>query len=405
MIRRPLCFLTGRITLQQRRRIEACKQLTCRRITTGTIIEAELVSPLNNDLKEAIKRHDQLLSGSPSKKEVRSSLEIIRRFQYQTEKWREAMETEEMLHHEHYESSLEMAQSHNRFGILNQNLEDYSKSQSHFERSLRYYIEFHPPDTFHEDIGEACNHLADVAAAKMELELALQWLERSEPHFRRHGESMFNVKDKEDVVNKKKLPHPELRKCLENKGQIFRLMNRHKEALEVYREIEENVLVDNQEPDQTLKLDLADSLFSVEKFRESEKLYMSVLDNIDSESLTAATIRHKLGLIDASPSESNGESAMFHFQTALALRKRMLGETHVNVAKILMSMGVVRHVLMGDSASALADFREALIIYRANSEFENDEDDIEVKKVLKNISLVQRDLKSSNFVCDTNRAE
>jgi len=413
MIRRGVSFLTRRTILWQEhpKVVVVSKQqfiLHHRNFSSGSMLEAEIVSPLEKDLKEALANHRQIfLGGAPTKKEIQESLETIRRFQYRMEKWEEALKTEEELHYDHYDSPLEMAQTHNRLAVLHQNLQNHSKSRSHFEASLRYFKEeVHPPNIFHAEIGEACNHLAALAAEEVELELAMRWLDRSEPHFRHHGKNMFEInEDDEDGENQKKEPaHPELRKCLENQGKILRFMGRHEEALQLYLEIEKNLLMDDKEPDRDLKLDMADCLLTLRRSNEAEELYISVLEEIDFESLTAAAIHHQLGLIDGDPSSDeggDGTTALMHFGIALALRRRLLGDAHLNVAKTLTAMGVVKHVFKKDPAASLADLREALIIYRTNSDFENDEDDPEVKKVLKNISLVQKDMQRPSFRSST----
>ena len=402
-------------------------------IQSGPMFEAELVSPLKkNDLEEALENHKLLLSSSSSnddddddditsnsaaaashsKMMIQSSLEKIRNHQFQMSLWQEALETEQELHTNHYEqhnnnnnnnnkSLLDdsMAKSHNRLGILNQRLLRYKDSQVHFETSLSKYQQLHI-DTFHVDIGEAWNALAALSAEQTELGQAMECLRFAEPHFRHSGQPLYSQ------LNPDSKPDPELRKILENQGQILRLQNQHGEALKLYREIEETLLLLPQQGggsssssssnlDRDLQLDLADCLLAIGDHDESKDLYNKVLTTLDPDTLMAAALSHQLGLIAAI--QNDPAEALNYFTISHLLRQRLLGDTHLLVGKTVNAMGAVQATLDKPGA-ALANFREALVIYRIHTEFENDEDDPEIKQVMKNISIVQRDMEQSTFV-------
>jgi tetratricopeptide (TPR) repeat protein len=345
---------------------------------------------LKKDLQSALERHRRLMTINNSKKassdEIQASLEQIRRLQFQMEQWEETLETEQELHETYYESPQDMAKSHNRLGILYQRLQQYADSQHHFETSLKLFQVIHT-DMFHIDVGEAWNSLAGLAAEQAELGQAMVYLGNAEPHFRHAGQHMF--RDLDDSIP----PHPELRKCLENRGHILRVMNQHREALVLYREIESVLL--GGEPDQNLKLDLADCLLTIGERGEAHDIYRSVLQNIENpESLTAASIYHQLGLCHAT--RENAREALESLTMAYRLRKRLLGDSHALVGKTLNTMGAV-HATLNNPRAALAHFREALTICRIHTTEEKDEDDLEIQHILKNISIVQRDMEKTTL--------
>jgi tetratricopeptide (TPR) repeat protein len=316
------------------------------------------------------------------------------------EEWQGSLDSEQELYEQYYQNSsipLELARSHNRFGILHRQLLQYGDSQRHFELSLQYYQQLHP-DTFHVDVGEAWNALAALAAEQTELGIAMKHLHLAEPHFRYAGNHMF-----EEINEDTQEPHPELRKVLENQGEILRMMNEHKEALALYTEIEDRLVLGGQPVDRDLLLHKADCLLTMGDPTASKKLYELVLQrhHVDPDSLIAAAIHHQLGLVYSYEQKLNkfydAEEALNSFSIAYLLRKRLLGDTHVQVGKTANAMGAVQASGMENPGSALTNFREALVIARIHSEFPNDGDDPEVKQILQNIAMVQKSMEQSTF--------
>lgn len=368
--------------------------------TGGTIIEAEIVSPLENTLLEAKETHELLTSQGAASESLQSSLEVIRNLQFQLEEWQGSLESEEELYatyYQHSSSQLDLARSHNRFGILHQRLTHYDDSQRHFELSLQFYQELHP-DTFHVEVGEAWNALAALAAEQAEMGIAMQNLHLAEPHFRYAGCNMFA-----DINEETQKPHPELRKVLENQCEIMRLLHQYKEALALYTEIEDRLVLQGQPVDRDLLLHKADCLLAMGDPVASKKLYTLVMErhDVNPESLMAAAIHHQLGLVYSYEQQSNkfydAEKALKNFSLAYQLRKRLLGDTHPQVGKTANAMGAIQASAMDNPGSALTNMREALVIARIHSTYPNDENDPEVKHILQNISLVQKTMEQSTF--------
>lgn len=312
------------------------------------------------------------------------------------EEWDESLETEQELHKQFYRTPLDLAKSHNRFGILLQQLGQYDESKRHFEKSLQYYQQLHP-DTFHPQVGEAFNALATLASQRTELGLAMKNLHLAEPHFRYPGKHMFDSLDL--TPESEPSPDPGLRQILENQGQLMRSMNQHREALVLYREIEGRLMENGESVDRDLLLSIADCLMALDNPKEAQKLYQLVLQRyeVEPDSLMAAAIHHQLGLVYcAETTRTSDQEALELFSIAYRLRKRLLGDTHLLVGKTANAMGVVQASL-DNPGSALTNFREALVIARIHSEYPDNEDDPEVKLILKNISMVQRDMEQSTF--------
>lgn len=359
-------------------------------LKSGHIIEAEIVSPLAADLQEALRKHQLLVGVSHDKstndtaisatpEEIKASLEAIRKLQYELEEWEDCLKTQEQLHKSYYTETIDLAVSHNVCGILHKRLQQYDMGKKHLEQSLAYYQQLHP-DKFHVQVGEAWNALAALVGEQMELADAQKYLHLAEPHFRYSGLDMYtDLPEGEEAPT----PHPELRKILENQGNILRFNNEHENALKLYREIEKLHGLDT-----SLKLDLADCLLALADRREAKRLYQQVIPTLDPDSLVASNVHHQLGLVHATV-QAEATDALQQFQLAYALRKRLLGDTNSLVGQTINAIGVV-HAGLGQHGAALTSFREALVIARMNSNFTVSEEDPEVKNILKNITLVQR---------------
>ena len=398
MLRRATAAVARRYTHPRAIPSVRCPALLQQRwLKSGPMIEAEIVSPLAADLHEAIRKH-QLLVGvrddndakesdiNATPAEIRASLEAIRKLQYDLEEWEGCLKTHEELHKTFCTETLELAASHNSFGILHRKLQQYDKSQKHLEQSLAYYQQLHPNE-FHVQIGEAWNALAALFGEQMELTDAHQYLHLAEPHFRYSGYDKYADLPEGDDAPK---PHPELRKILESQGNILRFMNEHESALKLYREIEELHGLDTR-----LRLDLADCLLTLGDRQEAKRLYQQVLPTLEPDSLVASNVLHQLGLVHATI-EAEADEALQQFQLAYTLRKRLLGETNSLVGQTVNAMGAVQAGL-GHHGAALRSLREALVIARLNSEFKTSEEDPEVKLILKNITLVQRNMDQSSL--------
>ena len=101
-----------------------------------------------------------------------------------------------------------------------------------------------------------------------------------------------------------------------------------------------------------------------------------------------------MGLVNAELGRK--DEAMEEYKTSIAIKKALLGESHVEVAHTLNALGA----LLGSKEepdTALAYFREALYIYKTNStSVFGDDGDENIMNTQRNIALVENRRKKSN---------
>jgi tetratricopeptide (TPR) repeat protein len=379
-----------------RGKMNGIKVTSYRRITSGTMIEGTEApsKALMEELQKEVANHQKLAAKSSfeKSKELKQSLESIRSKQFDLEMWEDCLKTEKELYETFYreESLTDIAESHGRLGTLYSKIKYYSDGLKHLEKALSCWQRHHA-NMFHVKVGDAWNALAALRGEELDLENATKCLSMAEPHYRYHGERMIDFGQTNSNENDSYVPptpHPDLRLVLENQAHLLRLQNLHKDALNIYHEVE-----NLWGRDRDSSLDIADCLMATGEYLEAKKLYENVWKTLDPEDtehiVIMSAVLHQMGMIFVSTNDP--QQALNNFEKAYELRKKNFGEFHPLVGTTVNVMGVA-HASLDQPGVALDYFHEALMIARRNSDYPKPDQDPIILHLLSNIQLVKKNL-------------
>jgi tetratricopeptide (TPR) repeat protein len=125
-------------------------------------------------------------------------------------------------------------------------------------------------------------------------------LEEAEDHFRKHDQPIMNSGNSEGSNNN---PHPDLVKCLDNQGMMYRLQEDFHNALEKFEEALAVVGRSDIEKRQSLQMHIADMLSALDDVDGAIFYYQKILKEdkeergSDDETELDAVIWHSIGLL------------------------------------------------------------------------------------------------------------
>lgn len=256
----------------------------------------EDLSPQELALKVALQQHKEVTDDPGlSNEDIKRSLENLRDCFEALEYWEESLHVEQEL--ESYAgTSLELSESIFRQGKLCMRMGDPIHASEKYQRALdRFRIEH--GEIYHADVGNVLVAIAGVHYHRENPDECMQVLEEAEQHFRKHGLSQSDTYELEQD------PHPDLVKCLDNQGMIFRFREDFNSALEKFEEALALVEPNNYEKRQTLQMHIADMLSALDDVDSGIYYYQKILKEdkerrgSDEETELDAVIRHSIGLL------------------------------------------------------------------------------------------------------------
>ena len=266
-------------------------------------------------------------------------------------------------------------------------------ASKYYRRALDGYDAYYGKDALHPDKGHAFMSLAGVEYAQGSYDKALDILKtQSEPHFRIHEKSTDTASE-----------HPDLFKCLQHQGLVYRGMEDFEHALEVYEEARA-FLLDNisnfkdeeaREKLQNIQMDIADMHLALDNLAEALDLYKAIweddrsfreLNDQGEVTLTGmdGVILHNLGRIYAQQEEN--ALAIETLKDAIEIKKAWYGATHPEVGKSLQLLGAL-YARQDNSYEALKCFEHCLTIARRQAD--GNDNDPGVMFALRNIALLE----------------
>ncbi|CAB9528239.1 guanine nucleotide exchange factor [Seminavis robusta] len=342
------------------------------------------LSPEELDLKLALQHHQGLLQDDTSTPEtsqdMQDSLLHLRTCLESLEYWDDQLMVEQQL--EWYaQSSLDLAACIFRQGKLHMLLEDAVAANAKYQKALELYRMEHSGQEFHADIGNVLVAMAGVEFHRQHVDGCLQLLNQSEDHFRYHHTTTA-------ITTTTQEPHPDLVKCLDNQGMMYRLKQDYQDALEKYQEALQIVVAGAKDPEnkrQALQLHIADVLSSMDEIDGALEYYQTIRDE-DQDPALEGVVLHAMGVLHAQQRQL--ELAEQELTRAVELKQSTAGETHPEVAKSLLALGSVLGVSEDDQNKrrALECFQQALMIERGHTE---DENDPEILLILRNIAVLK----------------
>lgn len=319
---------------------------------------------------------NQVLLKKESLEEVRQCFEAL-------EYWEDSLAVEQQLEM-FADSALELAACIFRQGKLLVRVNDLSQASTKYQKALEMFqIEHDNGTIYHADIGNIMVAMAGVDFAREDIDKCLSTLDASEDHFRHHGQS---IAEECKSLNE---PHPDVVKCLENQGMMYRLKQDFFQALGKFEEALEVVKETEIEKRQALQMHVADMLGAsgdldgaivyYEKIRSEDRA-----QRVDGEETALdGVILHCLGVLHSQQRQL--ELAKEELSRAVEIKRKVGGETNPEVSSSLVVLGSV-HGVMGNKRDALECFQQALFIAKASTENENDP---EVLHILRNIAILK----------------
>jgi tetratricopeptide (TPR) repeat protein len=360
-------------------------------------------------LEAAVEGLQQLLlrdDSSTTSQQLQASWESVRDGCEAIEDWESALLSEDSLLY-FYEGDLDRARSAWRRGKLHMRLQDASKAVALYQEASDLFQQVHGDDTHHADIGNLLVSLAAVDYHRNRWSASLERLQEAKPHFEHHGQKLSAASCTNRV-------HPDLVKCLQYAGLLYRSVEDFESALSTYQravEVLESLGGANQQRRQELQLDIADMHLALEDYEQALEAYQDLLedeisrqditctatsalttivrdddeDDVSSSSALEGVLLHNIGKIHALRGEN--EVAVQALHRAVRIKDRLADdEFSPEVAKTLTVLGAV-YASQGDKARALPCFQRSLLIARANSVQEDDKDP-NVMLALRNIAVL-----------------
>mmetsp|Transcript_16092 Transcript_16092/g.16096 ORF Transcript_16092/g.16096 Transcript_16092/m.16096 type:complete len:453 (+) Transcript_16092:23-1381(+) len=194
-------------------------------------------------------------------------------------------------------------------------------------------------------------------------------------------------------------------KCLDNQGLIYRLLGEFRIALNKYQQALQ-VVVD-KETRSALKMHIADMLVALEEPTEALSIYQDLFMEISGTTSTTLSthkeqqqqdlgmcgvLLHNIASIYVEQGEH--ELALEKFLEALEMKQIAGGEHNLELAKTLNALGAIYAGILDDKLRALEYFKQVLLITRihANTDDDNNNDNMDIMNTLQNISLMEQDL-------------
>jgi len=352
----------------------------------------EDLSPQELALKVALKDYQALLDKNSigdnepaTNDQLKKSLESLRDCLEELEYWEDALQVE--LELEWYaNSALEMASCIFRQGKLYMRMEDIGHGNVKYQKALELYQMEHGSSntynnnndaiTYHPDIGNVMVAMAGIDFARGNIDECLQTLNQAEDHFRKHDGQQQN----EHCIG--------LVRCLDNQGTMYKFKQENQTALDKYEEA--LLLLGDADFDmrQRLQIQTTDLLATIDDIDGAilyaEKVLKEDRQRRGSEEETAldGVILKTIGVLHSQQKKLG--LAEQELTKALEITKRFGGETHLEVARILNSLGSV-HGVAGDKRKAYDCFQQALIVERIYAE---DDNDPQILHILRNLAVL-----------------
>ena len=314
---------------------------------------------------------------------------------------------------------LKQAHSWYRRGRYHMHMDVPLDASKCYRRALAAYNEYYGEETYHADKGHAYMSLAGIQYAQGSYEEALRILQEiAEPHFRQHA----------GQLEKDATPHPDLFKCLQHQGVVYREMEDFSNALEYYQKAKDFLLSlenfssssnnddddDNDDDDkeaakraqlQAIELDIADMHLVLNHLDDALDLYKSIWEKDRQHRARNATnnntnningvpplsgmdglMLHNIGRIYAEK-QGDDEAAIEALQSAVDMKKAWFGPLHPEVGKSMQLLGAVHARCPEQSYEALRCFEHCLKIARHHSG--GNDNDPNVMLALRNIAILE----------------
>lgn len=383
-------------------------------------------------LQEAQERYRKLRSAEKSSNsDITSALQQILKHQDALQQWSEAAATSQMLIQCLQESpptvnlQYDIASLQERCGtFLVRGASCSSAGRHELNAAVHLYLgmlqEFSDGNdsdgrSLRHSIGRTLNVLACSYIHAEEYDLALTYLQQAEQHYRVLLDDEELSEEEEQAsrvilarpvptVTKKPTIHlgwtEDFAKVLHNQAVTYRETGLFKEAVACYEEM--GIYLTDAEKQRENELDLSDCYHAMGEYVQARHYLETLLLDITTErresgqdeTALEGVIRHNLGEILLK--QSHLEEALEHLECAYRVKKKFVGEVHPELMKTLNALGAV-HSGRGNSRDALTCFRESLLIARANVDDPTrpHEEDPQVKLILRNIALVEKQGPSS----------
>ena len=253
-------------------------------------------------LKQALEAHQALLDDPDNATSVntKASLEHLRDCFEKLEYWEESFEAEVELE-SYANTSLELAHCIFRQGKLHMRAGNIVHANEKYQKALKMFQIERGADIHHADIGNVLVAMAGVHFHRQDPDECMGVLEEAEDHFRKHEQQPID--DRGATHNHKQDPHPDIVKCLDNQGMIYRMQGDFYSALEKFEEALAVVGHSGFEKRQSLQMHIADMLSALDDIDSAIHYYQKILKEdkdrrgSDDETELDAVILHSIGLL------------------------------------------------------------------------------------------------------------
>jgi len=342
-----------------------------------------------------------------------------------------------------------VAETMHCMGSIQSRVDNYTESQKWFDSALKMKKRLYSSggSLYHREIGKTLYELAMLYITSMtndEEEIsdqtasnALDLLQEADLNCRYHGcNGPDENKELEELGETEDKDHTLSLICA-NMALLFRKQMNFSLALERYEEAlslrKRYISPENGVADEmivSLYTDIGDCLVGLDQKKDALECYKEALkvhiilvkrERTSHDSKKKGTMECETGVVpitNLNPTigtsveavlrqniamilsqTGNHDEAQEEYQLSLAIKKKLVGEDHPEVARTLNAIGVLM-VTKRDVESALAHFREALRIYRAHSSdswFGSGEADESISGILKNIQMIEKSLLSGKI--------
>lgn len=319
---------------------------------------------------------------------------------------------------------MDIAITMHTIGSIQSRLVNPREAEKWFNAAFHMKKELLSNYSFHYEIGKTLNGLALV---KMQLDHEeeiesdpmqfVQLLGEAVDHYVYHGERKDETEVEEEVDDM--ADHPHVASINENMAMIYRkygdlnmALQKYENALRIHKHwiSDFDMNLNGNENIMNLNMHCGDCFQGLEKFDKALERYEEALrqhhlvvrreaaqvedvpvqESRKLEAMTpiAGILIHNMGLMHSQ--QGRHTEAMIEFQAALDIKKSF-GEHHPEVANTLNAIGAMK-ASQGQADSALAHFKEALEIFRMNSNVTDENQDEDIHQTQMNIKLVEENL-------------
>jgi len=331
--------------------------------------EAEVVSEKLRDLRPILEKQEGELTESEQsllnalREHVDCNQDSLKRLRDCYEDlmyWEYALETERKLQDLTQPDTIERADCLYRQGKLFMRMQQVLPGSRLYQQALEVY-ERHDGGNVKIAIGNVKISMAGVQYHRQNFENAIKILLQAESYF--------------------PADHPDLIKCLQHQGLLYRTiedfgtaLNKYERALQLADQLGLEI--------EGLKLDMADMHLAMENFDKALPVYQAVLESC-TEQATEAVLLHNIGKILAQ--QGQHKEAVEKLTRAVNIKRKLGGEFNPEVAKTLNLLGAIES-FNGNKRAALECFQESLMILRASAD---SQDDPQIFYALRNIAVVK----------------